>query len=216
MPGHDTRLWSGSTSSAVANAATSLPQARASTPPGQALTSPEQVLATPGQVLTPVGQAFTPVGRAEAPVRPGHQTRAPTAADVAVGVRIRALRRAAGRTQKQLAVHVGVTNAQLHRYETGISRVATSRLVAIAKALDVRVEDLLNDAGARTEPAMPYAAEFASLARAFAAIADPNHRAALVSLANTMAGATAVAPPGGIVVAPPGDTAVAPPGGDRA
>jgi DNA-binding XRE family transcriptional regulator len=59
----------------------------------------------------------------------GKQTRAPTAADIAVGLRIRALRRAAGCTQKQLAHHLGVTNAQLHRYETGVSRVAASRLV---------------------------------------------------------------------------------------
>jgi len=119
----------------------------------------------------------------------GRQTRAATAADAAVGIRIRALRRAAGRTQKQLATHVGVTNAQLHRYEAGISRVAASRLVAIARALDVRVEDLLNEGTASAEAAMPHPDEFATLARAFASIADPRHRAALVSLANTMAGA---------------------------
>lgn len=129
------------------------------------------------------------------PVTMARQTRAPTAADVAVGIRIRALRRAAGRTQKQLALHVGVTNAQLHRYETGISRVAASRLVAIAEALEVRVEDLLREGTASAEPAMPHAEEFASLARAFAAITDARHRAALISLANTMAGAAAPALP---------------------
>ena len=118
------------------------------------------------------------------------QTRAPTAADVAVGLRIRALRRASGRTQKQLAVHVGVTNAQLHRYETGISRVAASRLVAIAKALDVRVEDLVSDGLAGAASGLAHGDEFASLARAFAAISDPKHRAALVSLAHTIAGAS--------------------------
>jgi len=119
------------------------------------------------------------------------RTRAATADDLAVGLRIRALRRAAGRTQKQLADHVGVTNAQLHRYEAGISRVAASRLVAIAKALDVRVEDLLNDGAAVASVVMPNPDEFATLARAFAAITDPRHRAALVSLAHTMAGAPA-------------------------
>lgn len=154
------------------------------------------ILVPPVSVLPVLVPPVTPLpaplpGGDPAMVAPHQQTRAPTAADVAVGVRIRALRRAAGRTQKQLASHVGVTNAQLHRYEAGISRVAASRLVAIARALEVRVEDLLNE-GERTL-ATPYAEEFASLARAFAAIADPRHRAALVSLANTMAGATAAA-----------------------
>ncbi|WP_165982493.1 helix-turn-helix domain-containing protein [Dankookia rubra] len=121
------------------------------------------------------------------------QTRAPSAADVAVGGRIRALRCAAGRTQKQLAVHVGATDAQLHRYEAGISRVAAGRLMAIAEALDVRVEDLLTEPAPGAVPATPHAEEFANLARAFAAIADARHRAALVSLANTMAGAAAPA-----------------------
>src|SRR3954463_9904295 len=150
----------------------------------------------PGQAgRRPAGLPALPVAAAGDPLAMARHTRAPTAADVAVGVRIRALRRAAGHTQKQLAVHVGVTNAQLHRYEAGISRVATSRLVAIAKALDVRVEDLLSEGAASSAPVVPDTEEFASLARAFAAIKDPHHRAALVSLANTMAGATAAALP---------------------
>jgi transcriptional regulator with XRE-family HTH domain len=126
-------------------------------------------------------------GSAEPAIRPVRQTRAPTAADIAVGLRIRALRRAAGRTQKQLADQVGITNAQLHRYEAGASRVAASRLVAIARALGCRVEDLVSaDMAGSTSRHLD---EFACLARAFAAISDPKHRAALLSLANTMAGA---------------------------
>ena len=100
-----------------------------------------------------------------------------------------------GRPRSSSAVHVGVTNAQLHRYEAGISRVAAGRLVAIAKALEVRVEDLLSEV-ASVAPVVPDTDEFASLARAFAAIKDPHHRAALVSLANTMAGATTAPLPG--------------------
>jgi transcriptional regulator with XRE-family HTH domain len=144
----------------------------------------------------PAGAVVPLPAVAGAPVTIARHTRAPTAADVAVGIRIRALRRAAGRTQKQLAVHVGVTNAQLHRYEAGISRVAASRLVAIARALEVRVEDLLSEGAASAAPVVPDTDEFASLARAFAAIKDPHHRAALVSLANTMAGATTAPLPG--------------------
>jgi transcriptional regulator with XRE-family HTH domain len=144
----------------------------------------------------PPGTAAAPLAAGGDPVTVARHTRSPAAADVAVGIRIRALRRAAGHTQKQLAAHVGVTNAQLHRYEAGISRVATSRLVAIARALDVRVEELLSESAASPAPVVPDTAEFASLVRAFTAIKDPNHRAALVSLANTMAGATAAALPG--------------------
>ncbi|WP_431269938.1 sugar transferase [Dankookia sp. P2] len=152
----------------------------------------------PHRALPGLPQAAAGTAQAAAldPLTLPRQTRAPTAADVAVGLRIRTLRRAAGRTQKQLALHVGVTNAQLHRYEAGISRVAAGRLVAIAQALEVRVEDLLSEGGASAAPAMPHGEEFASLARAFAAITDARHRAALISLANTMAGATAALPPG--------------------
>jgi transcriptional regulator with XRE-family HTH domain len=143
------------------------------------------------RVNTPAEPEPTPAagpaaGEAAAPAAPARHTRAPTGADIAVGQRIRTLRRAAGYTQKQLADQVGITNAQLHRYEAGASRVAASRLVAIAKALDCRVEDLVSDG--MSAPAQD-TEEFATLARAFAAISDPKHRAALVSLANTMAGA---------------------------
>lgn len=57
--------------------------------------------------------------------------------DQAVGQAVRDLRRAQHRTQKDLAQVVGVTGAQLHRYETGGTRIAASRLIAIAQALGV-------------------------------------------------------------------------------
>lgn len=141
------------------------------------------------------GKVPPPTASPEGPLTMARHTRAPTAADIAVGSRIRAMRRAAGRTQKQLAVRVGVTNAQLHRYEVGISRVAASRLVAIAEALEIDVAELLSEVPAAAASVVPDTEEFASLARAFAAITDPRHRAALVSLANTMAGATATTRP---------------------
>lgn len=137
--------------------------------------------------------AALPQGAASLPAvpglaaKPGRQTRAAMAADAAVGVRIRALRRAAGQTQTRLASRVGVTNARMHRYEAGISRVAASRLVAIAPALDVPVEDLLHEGATAGQTVMPHREAFASLARAFA-VGDRRHRAALVSLARTMAG----------------------------
>jgi transcriptional regulator with XRE-family HTH domain len=49
-----------------------------------------------------------------------------------------------GATQADIATRVGVTGAQFHRYETGQTRVAASRLVAIAKALGVDPSALLS------------------------------------------------------------------------
>ena len=70
----------------------------------------------------------------------GHATnRLPTTTDRAVGQRIRALRRAAGMTLSDLGEAVGVSGVQFQRYETGASRVAASRLLAICDALDVPV-----------------------------------------------------------------------------
>jgi transcriptional regulator with XRE-family HTH domain len=113
-------------------------------------------------------------------------TRAPTLADAAVGRRIRELRRAAGKTQKELADAVGVTTAQLHRYEAGATRVAASRLLMIADALGVRVERLMGDAAAPPAAGRDDAAE---LVQALAAITDPKHRAALLSFARALAAA---------------------------
>ena len=71
--------------------------------------------------------------------------RAPDDADRAVGARIRRLRRMAGMTLKTLSTIVGISSVQLQRYEVGTSRIAASRLLAIAGALDVRAENLLGD-----------------------------------------------------------------------
>jgi transcriptional regulator with XRE-family HTH domain len=119
-------------------------------------------------------------------------TRAPTLADAAVGRRIRELRRAAGRTQKELADVIGVTNAQLHRYEAGATRVAASRLLMIADALGVRVERLMGDAVAAPagDAAATLREDTEELVQALAAITDPKHRAALLSFARALAGSS--------------------------
>ncbi|WP_338663897.1 helix-turn-helix domain-containing protein [Pararoseomonas sp. SCSIO 73927] len=120
--------------------------------------------------------------------------RSPTSSDSAVGREIRELRRAQGRTQKELARMVGVTGAQLHRYETGTTRIAASRLIAIANALDIRPDVLIAAGSTRAVPAPPPPAfqagsgdDIVELIQAFSTITDPRHRSALVAVARMMA-----------------------------
>ncbi|MCR0985863.1 helix-turn-helix domain-containing protein [Roseomonas populi] len=121
--------------------------------------------------------------------------RSPMASDTAVGREIRELRRVQRRTQKELARMVGVTGAQLHRYETGTTRIAASRLIAIANALDVRPDVLIAAGSAQGAPTLPAVAlsssagdDIAELLQVFCTITDPKHRSALIAVARMMAG----------------------------
>lgn len=125
-----------------------------------------------------------------APFAPGR--RAAMGSDSAVGGEVRRLRRAQGKTQKELAEQVGVTGAQLHRYETGATRIAASRLIAIADALGVRADVLISAGGSSHEPIpqAPPASEdddIVELIQVFGTITDPRHRSALVAVARMMA-----------------------------
>jgi transcriptional regulator with XRE-family HTH domain len=146
--------------------------------------------------LAAAPQRNQPSGGAGEGTTPGEATplnnRSPTSADANVGSRIKELRRAAGKTQKEIADVVGVTGAQFHRYETGATRVAASRLMAIADALNVRPEVLMGVAPAsaasaplRLGDAAPD--ELLELVEVFAAISDPRRRAALMAFARVVA-----------------------------
>ena len=122
--------------------------------------------------------------------------RTPTLSDSSVGREIRALRRAQGRTQKELARAIGVTGAQLHRYEAGTTRIAASRLITIAEALGVAAETLIAagygpPAGPHAQPAAPVPAQpsddIVELIELFGTITDARHRSALVAVARMMA-----------------------------
>lgn len=69
--------------------------------------------------------------------------------DHQIGKKIYQCRVAMGLTRQELANKIGVTHQQLQKYEQGANRVAVSRLVDIAAALNVSViyffEDDLND-----------------------------------------------------------------------
>jgi transcriptional regulator with XRE-family HTH domain len=47
-----------------------------------------------------------------------------------------------------LAEHVGVASQQIHKYESGISRISAGRLLQIAEALELSVDDFFEFHGA--------------------------------------------------------------------
>jgi transcriptional regulator with XRE-family HTH domain len=65
--------------------------------------------------------------------------------DVAVGARIRLLRKVRGLSQQALAEAAGVTFQQIQKYEKGSNRVSASMLVEIAGALNVDVRTFFDD-----------------------------------------------------------------------
>ncbi|PWS39212.1 hypothetical protein DFH01_08240 [Falsiroseomonas bella] len=138
----------------------------------------------------PMDWARPPARVAEVPKRAVNK-RAPTEDDAAVGRRIRDCRISMGLSLSDLSSQVGVSQPQLYRYECGLTRVAASRLIAIAAALGVSIEALArgNQHGADGPLPACSAAEADLLLRAFSSIGQPERRSALIALARSMADA---------------------------
>ena len=60
-----------------------------------------------------------------------------------IGQRIRRVRKAHGMSQERLAECVGISVTHMSHIETGNTKLSLPVLVAIAKVLDVRTDDLL-------------------------------------------------------------------------
>ncbi|KND49580.1 MAG: hypothetical protein AB203_00665 [Parcubacteria bacterium C7867-008] len=69
----------------------------------------------------------------------------PDPVDVAVGARIRLLRKVRGLSQQALAEAAGVTFQQIQKYERGANRVSASMLTRIAKTLNVPVAEMFGE-----------------------------------------------------------------------
>ncbi|WP_205082793.1 helix-turn-helix domain-containing protein [Paracraurococcus ruber] len=113
--------------------------------------------------------------------------RSPTDADSAVGQRIRDRRLAMGMPLSELSARIGVSNPQMHRYECGLTRVAASRLIAIAAALGVSVDMLTSNTAEAGRLGPAEEAEVGLLLKAFSNIGQPEQRSALIALARSMA-----------------------------
>lgn len=150
------------------------------------------------RTILPRDQVGLPERRPTPPV-PG--VRSATASDTALGQKIRGLRRSRVLTQKELAAMVGVTGAQLHRYETGGTRIAASRLVALAQALGVRADSLISSCTTEPEPPAPPPSVFSSgeelleLIQIFSGLTDPRHRSAVLAIARMFPAGEAARPP---------------------
>lgn len=68
--------------------------------------------------------------------------------DKLVAKRIRTYRLDRGLTQQTLAEEVGVASQQIHKYESGISRISAGRLLQIAEALELSVHAFFDFQGA--------------------------------------------------------------------
>jgi transcriptional regulator with XRE-family HTH domain len=66
--------------------------------------------------------------------------------DVAVGARIRLLRKVRGLSQQALAEAAGVTFQQIQKYERGANRVSASMLSRIATTLKAPVAEMFGEA----------------------------------------------------------------------
>lgn len=111
--------------------------------------------------------------------------------DIAVGARIRLLRKVRGLSQQSLAEAAGVTFQQIQKYERGANRVSASMLARIAKTLGTPVAEMFGEnnvnSGAIDEVAALLAEPGAlELLRAYSHLPKGPPRAALVDLVRTL------------------------------
>lgn len=78
--------------------------------------------------------------------------------DGGVGARLRAARRAAGLTQKQLADALGVESITVSRWERGVTAPSLERLRRVAQITGTTVSDLVRPDSGATAPATELAA----------------------------------------------------------
>ena len=70
-------------------------------------------------------------------------------AELLIGFRVQQARVSRGMSRRDLAQAIGLTYQQVQKYETGVNRIAASRLCEIARVLDQRVMDLLEGVALR-------------------------------------------------------------------
>jgi transcriptional regulator with XRE-family HTH domain len=113
-------------------------------------------------------------------------------ADIIVGERIKARRNVLGVSQQDLGEKLGVSFQQIQKYEKGVNRVATGRLIQICQALQCDLTDLADLGGikpAKITPASTFAAtrEGAAIIDAMSRIEDLELRRQIIHLAERLA-----------------------------
>ncbi len=126
--------------------------------------------------------------------------KSPNPTDQHVGSRVRMRRMMLGMSQTNLADAIGVTFQQVQKYEKGTNRIGSSRLVQIARALQVQptffFEDALGKHKAKDPEGVRTAAEITgflatsdglALARAFSKLREVKLRRAIVAVVEDIA-----------------------------
>ncbi len=111
--------------------------------------------------------------------------------DIAVGARIRLLRKVRGLSQQALAEAAGVTFQQIQKYERGSNRVSASMLTRIASALKTPVSEMFGEGGASSGAIDEVAALLSEpgaleLLRAYSGLPRGAPRAALVDFVRAL------------------------------
>jgi len=121
--------------------------------------------------------------------------RRPTAEDVEIGRKIRALRLQRGVSQSELAKGIGLTFQQVQKYEKGTNRVSAGRLQQIADFFNVQVMFFFDGMSTKSKRKEQPDSSFAllqtkgaiRLLRALAGIGSRATKYALVVLAESLA-----------------------------
>lgn len=74
---------------------------------------------------------------------PGSKVRLRDPLDDAIAVRVTSRRKARGISQQVLAHKLGVSFQQVQKYESGENRIAASRLIRLARALECKIIDFI-------------------------------------------------------------------------
>ena len=117
----------------------------------------------------------------------------PREVDQHVAARLRERRIALGLTLQQVADQFGTTAQQVHKYETGVTRLSAGRLLQLAEALEVGIGHFFAGLEPTATGVTPVSTgqerALLELARDFARLPDQGHREALCLLARVLAGA---------------------------
>lgn len=113
--------------------------------------------------------------------------------DVAVGERIRARRNQLEMSQEDLGQALGVSFQQIQKYEKGVNRISSGRLIQVVNALQCSVTDLIgggNSGPIKSTEFSRYASskEGVAIINAMARIPNPAVRRQVINLAESLSG----------------------------
>ena len=123
-------------------------------------------------------------------------TKSPNGTDVQVGRRLRKRRNMLSISQTEFARALGVTHAQVHNYELGVTRIGAGRLEQISRLLGVPISFFFEDPDepGENQSSPDYVSDFLTtseglaLAKAFSGIKDTKVRRSVVDLVKAIVG----------------------------